>query len=82
MDGISPVCSLTIEPKLLRATILAAVNFGKPLSEAAPNSGIVKALRPLVARLDDSAEQGGDAGTKKTTSVLVRFTQGIKRKKK
>ena len=29
---------------------LAAVNFGKPLSEAAPNSGIVKALRPLVAR--------------------------------
>ena len=31
---------------------LAAVNFGKPISEAAPNSGIVKALRPLVAGLD------------------------------
>src|SRR4029079_17930652 len=36
------------------AAALAAVNFGKPLSEAAPNSGIVKALRPLVASLDDS----------------------------
>src|SRR5258708_30413590 len=32
---------------------LAAINLGKPLSEAAPNSGIVKALRSLVANLDD-----------------------------
>jgi pilus assembly protein CpaE len=59
---------------------LAAVNFGKPLSEAAPNSGIVKALRPLVAGLDDSKADGG--ATKAAASVLVRFTQGIKRKKK
>jgi len=31
MDGISPVCSLTIEPTLLRVTILAAVNFGQEI---------------------------------------------------
>jgi pilus assembly protein CpaE len=61
---------------------LAAVNFGKPLSEAAPNSGIVKALRPLVAGLDDSKSAGGDGASKGAASVLVRFTQGIKRGKK
>ncbi len=61
---------------------LAAVNFGKPLSEAAPNSGIVKALRPLVANLDDSNDVGGDGGAKKTTSVLARFSQGIRRRNK
>ena len=61
---------------------LAAVNFGKPLSEAAPNSGIVKALRPLVAGLDDANEVAGDGGSKKATSALVRFTQGIRRKSK
>ncbi len=63
------------------AAALAAVNFGKPLSEAAPGSGIVKALRPLVADLDDSGAAAG-AGEKQSKSVLVRFTQGIKRKKK
>jgi len=31
MAGFSPVCSLTIEPTLLRATILAAVNFGQEI---------------------------------------------------
>ncbi len=61
---------------------LAAVNFGKPLSEAAPNSGIVKALRPLVAGLDDLRKDGGDGGPNKTTSVLARFTQGIKGSRK
>jgi len=61
---------------------LAAVNFGKPLAEAAPNSGIVKALRPLVSRLDDSNEVSGDGGPKKTTGVLGRFSQGFKRRKK
>jgi pilus assembly protein CpaE len=61
---------------------LAAVNLGKPLSEAAPNSGIVKALRPLVANLDDSNAVGGDGVGKKTTSVLARFSQGIKRRRK
>ena len=60
---------------------LAAVNFGKPLSEAAPNSGIVKALRPLVAGLDDS-DAVGDGASKSAASVLVRFAQGIKRRKK
>jgi pilus assembly protein CpaE len=61
---------------------LAAVNFGKPLSEAAPGSGIVKALRPLVAGLDDSKTAGGDGVSKGAASVLVRFTQGIRRRKK
>jgi pilus assembly protein CpaE len=61
---------------------LAAVNFGKPLAEAAPNSGIVKALRPLVARLDDSNEVAEDGNPKKTTGVLARFAQGITRRKK
>ena len=55
---------------------LAAVNFGKPLSEAAPNSGIVKALRPLVASLD--APGGGGSNVKKATSLFARFGQGRK----
>ena len=64
------------------AAALAAVNFGKPLSEAAPNSGIVKALRPLVASLGVSEEPSGDGAPRKATSALARFAQGIKRKKK
>jgi len=64
------------------AAALAAVNFGKPLSEAAPNSGIVKALRPLVANLDDCRDVGTDGAPGKPTSVIARFTQGIKPKKK
>jgi pilus assembly protein CpaE len=61
---------------------LAAVNFGKPLSEAAPASGIVKALRPLLAALDDPNDGGGDGAATKPASVLKRFAQGIKRGKK
>ena len=57
---------------------LAAVNFGKPLSEAAPNSGIVKALRPLVASLD--APGGGGSNVKKASSLFARFGQGRKKK--
>ena len=61
---------------------LAAVNFGKPLAEAAPNSAIVKALRPLVASLD--AQQGNaDGGSPMRAAGLVqRFVQGLKAKKK
>ncbi len=60
---------------------LAAVNSGKPLSEAAPNSGIVKALRTFVAGLDAAGDEGhGEA--KKATSMLARFAQGIKKRKK
>ncbi len=62
------------------AAALSAVNFGKPLFEAAPGSGIVKALRPLVASLEASGGEGGQA--QKPTSLLVRFTQGLKTKKK
>jgi pilus assembly protein CpaE len=57
---------------------LAAINFGKPLAEAAPNSSIVKALRALVVTLtaqDHSGEARGSA------SLIRRFTQGIKARK-
>ncbi|HEY4166593.1 MAG TPA: cellulose synthase operon protein YhjQ/BcsQ [Reyranella sp.] len=59
---------------------LAAVNFGKPLPEAAPNSSIVKALRPLVASL----EEAEDVGMEKTkgTRAFLRFTKGLKLKRK
>lgn len=57
---------------------LAAVNFGKPISEAAPNSGIVKALRPLVAGLDQPGSVERDAS--KATSLLARFGQRMKKK--
>ena len=59
---------------------LSAVNFGKPLFEAAPGSGIVKALRPLVAGLDAADGEGGDG--RKPASVFARFAQGLKSKKK
>ena len=57
---------------------LAAVNFGKPISEAAPNSGIVKALRPLVARLDQPG--GVERDIKKAASLFARFGQTLKKK--
>ncbi len=57
---------------------LAAVNFGKPLAEAAPNSAIVKSLRPLVASLDS---RGGDQA-RKSLGLLQRFAQGVKARKK
>jgi pilus assembly protein CpaE len=57
---------------------LAAVNFGKPISEAAPNSGIVKALRPLVAALDQPG--GVERDARKATSLLARFGQRMKKK--
>jgi pilus assembly protein CpaE len=57
---------------------LAAVNFGKPISEAAPNSSIVKALRPLVAGLDRPA--GGERDAGKASGLLARFWQRLKKK--
>jgi pilus assembly protein CpaE len=57
---------------------LAAINFGKPLSDAAPNSGIVKALRPLVASLDTPG--GGGPAPRKVSSLLDRLSQGLKKK--
>jgi len=63
------------------ASAIAAVNFGKPLPEAAPSSGIVKALRPLVTRLDAPAdEKTGEAKAK--VRLVDKFTQGLKSKKK
>jgi pilus assembly protein CpaE len=60
---------------------LAAVNFGKPLPEAAPNSPIVKALRPLVAALDEPADEGMQA-PKGAASAFARFTKGLQLKRK
>jgi pilus assembly protein CpaE len=57
---------------------LAAVNFGKPISEAAPNSSIVKALRPLVAGLDQPG--GGERDAGKASGLLARFGQRLKKK--
>src|SRR5579883_510973 len=62
------------------AAALSAVNFGKPLFEAAPGSGIVKALRPLVAGLESAAKEG--AGDATAAGLLARFRQGLKSKKK
>jgi pilus assembly protein CpaE len=61
---------------------LAAVNFGKPLAEAAPNSAIVKALRPLVAGLDAQERNGSGASSTRPASLVQRFVQGLKAKKK
>lgn len=61
---------------------LAAVNFGKPLVEAAPASGIVKALRPLVASLDASHSAGEKKAGASAASVLLRFTQGLRSRKR
>jgi pilus assembly protein CpaE len=61
---------------------LAAVNFGKPLAEAAPNSAIVKALRPLVAGLDTQERNAGDGSSLRAAGLVQRFLQGLKAKKK
>jgi pilus assembly protein CpaE len=61
---------------------LAAVNFGKPLAEAAPNSAIVKALRPLVAGLDAQQGNAGGGSSMRAAGLVQRFVQGLKAKKK
>ena len=61
---------------------LAAVNFGKPLAEAAPNSAIVKALRPLVAGLDSKQRNAGGGASTQSAGLVQRFMQGLKAKKK
>ena len=61
---------------------LAAVNFGKPLSEAAPNSPIVKALRPLIAGLDQPGDDESAKAAGKAASAFIRFVQGLQLKKK
>lgn len=60
---------------------LSAVNFGKPLAEAAPNSPIVKALRPLVAALERSDDAPGPKGAS-AARAFMRFTQSLKLKRK
>jgi pilus assembly protein CpaE len=61
---------------------LAAINFGKPLAEAAPNSPIVKALRPLVAALDRSDDEQPAATAATAASAFLRFKQALQLKKK
>jgi pilus assembly protein CpaE len=58
---------------------LAALNFGKPLSEAAPNSAIVKSLKSLVAGLDQPAKTSEP--TAMSASVLARFAQSLKNRR-
>lgn len=60
---------------------LAAVNFGKPLPEATPNSPIVKALRPLVAALDEPGDENSQA-EKGAARAFMRFTKGLQLKRK
>jgi pilus assembly protein CpaE len=55
---------------------LAALNFGKPLSEAAPNSPIVKALKPLVAGLDQPV--GAAEAPASAAGMLLRFARVLK----
>jgi pilus assembly protein CpaE len=66
-------CQIPADP----AAALAAINFGKPISEAAPNSAIVKALRPLVGALD---APGGPTVANKASGLLGRLSQGMKKK--
>jgi len=64
------------------AAALASINFGKPLPEAAPGSAVVKALRPLVAGLDEpdgSGSTGGEA-TARPVSLLARLRAAKKKK--
>jgi pilus assembly protein CpaE len=58
---------------------LAAINFGKPVADAAPGSGIVKSLRPLVAALDDAWSAGSAVAS---AGVLARLAQPFKDRKK
>jgi pilus assembly protein CpaE len=67
-------CQIPADP----GAALAAVNFGKPIPEAAPNSAIVKALRPLVARLDSP----GAAERKESTKPAGLFARFAAAKKK
>jgi pilus assembly protein CpaE len=60
---------------------LSAVNFGKPLAEAAPGSPIVKALRPLVAALETADEERAERGAS-ATRAFMRFAQGLQLKRK
>ena len=60
---------------------LAAVNFGKPLAEAAPNSPIVRALRPLVNALDRPEDETA-AKAASATRAFQRFTQALQLKRK
>ncbi|TAJ39783.1 MAG: hypothetical protein EPO55_11200 [Reyranella sp.] len=62
------------------AAALSAVNVGKPLSEAAPASGIVKALRPFVAGLDSPGGEKGAGKVGKAASLFERFGRGLKKK--
>lgn len=62
------------------ASALAAVNFGKPLAETAPNSPIVRTLRSLVDALDQPAD--ADSRASKASRAFLRFAQALQRTKK
>ncbi|MCF8532747.1 MAG: hypothetical protein K9G48_07065 [Reyranella sp.] len=60
------------------AAALSAIHVGKPISEAAPASGIVKALRPFVARLDGSRGDGRSVDASRTRKLLERLGRGLR----
>jgi len=68
-------------PSDLTAT-LAAVNSGKPLAEASPNSAIVKTLRPLVAALDEPGAGTAGGLSAASAGLLAFFTRGLKGKQR
>ena len=57
------------------AGTLAAVNAGKPLADAAPNSSVVKALRPLIAALDAPIETDEGGKVAKPISLFARLAR-------
>lgn len=62
------------------AASLAAVNFGKPLPQAVPNSAIVKSLRRLVGNLEE-AGSGERAGYPLVSlALLARFLKSGRKK--
>ncbi|SKA36956.1 pilus assembly protein CpaE [Enhydrobacter aerosaccus] len=61
------------------AGTLMAVNFGKPLPEAAPNSAIIKALKPLVASLDEPA--AAQEMPARSAGALLRVVQSLKNRR-
>jgi len=69
-------CQLPADP----AATLTAVNFGRPLPEAAPGSPIVKALRPLVTNLDAPADGAGPASKARNVSLFTRFQRAARKK--
>ena len=62
------------------AAVLSAVNFGRPLPEVAPNSAIVKALKPLVAAFEAPADAKVASATGLLGKLGQKFPSGFRKK--